>query len=414
MATTGRITAQAIKAMTAPARGNTVHWDSETTGLGARITAAGKVAFVLRYVINGRERRMTLGGWPELTVSAAREMALRLKGEIARGVDPLERRESDRTAPDVRQLCKDYLTRHAERHKRAGSIRDDRSMIEREILPGIGRRRVLDVTRRDIEDIHAKLKSTPYRANRVLALLSKMFAMAVRWGWRSDNPVIGIDRYPEEKRDRWLSTDEMARLAAGLDAYGDQRVANAIRLLLLTGARKSEVLNLEWDHLDFARGVWSKPSSHTKQKRAEHVPLSAPAIALLSEIRAEADRLAEELGEAYTPSPFVFPGDKEGRPLQDIKKGWKSICKAAGIENARLHDLRHTFASHLVSGGLALPIVGRLLGHTQPQTTARYAHLADDPLREAAGRIGALYDAARGARTSAEVMPLKGPLKGAM
>jgi integrase len=170
--------------------------------------------------------------------------------------------------------------------------------------------------------------------------------------------------------------------------------------LVFTGARRGEVLSATWDQFDLTPSVWTKPSSHTKQKRTHRVPLSAPAVALLTSIRER-----QEGGQR-----FVFPGDLPGRPLTDIKKSWAAVCKRAGIENARAHDLRHTFASILVSGGDSLPLIGAMLGHSQVSTTARYAHLADDPMRAAAERVGAVFEAANeAARESADVVPLRGP-----
>jgi integrase len=188
-----------------------------------------------------------------------------------------------------------------------------------------------------------------------------------------------IPRYDEQKRDRWLSDEELLRLSDALNAHPNKRASNAVRLQLLTGARLGEVLTAECRDFDLSRGVWTKPSHHTKQKRREHIPLSAEAHALVSGILA-----TESSG-----SPYLFPGDADGKPLQSIKKFWASLLRSADIKAYRLHDNRHTYASHLVSSGLSLEIVGRLLGHTNPSTTKRYAHLADDPLRAATGRFGA-------------------------
>jgi integrase len=251
------------------------------------------------------------------------------------------------------------------------------------------------VTRRDIETIHVALKEKPYQANRVLALLSKMFSLAVEWGWRPDNPVKGIERYNEERRDRWLADDELRRLCVILDRHPNQRAANVVRLQLLTGARMGEVLNARKDAFDLERGVWTKPSHQTKQKRTEYVPLSAQALALVAAI----------VGTSDSDSPHLFPGRIPGQPLRDVKKFWASALRQAGITDYRRHDNRHTYASHLVSSGLSLEIVGRLLGHTTATTTKRYAHLADDPLRAATGRFGAKI-AALQAGLEAEVIPL--------
>jgi integrase len=306
----------------------------------------------------------------------------------------MDARSNARKAPTVRDLAADYLTQHAERNKRPGSVRDDRAMIENIILPALGRLKVAEVTHRDVATLHASLKATPYRANRVLALISKMMNLAVQpWRMRPDNPAKGVVRFPEERRERWLSAEELRRLCDALDAVPSQRTADAIRLLMLTGARRSEVLKAEWEHIEFDNQRWTKPAAYTKQKKTEYVPLSAPALALLA-------RLKEQ---ALPGARFVFPGDAEGKPLQEIRRTWLTACAAAGIEGVRLHDLRHTYASHLVSSGLSLEIVGRLLGHTQVATTKRYAHLADSPLREATERFGALV----GGRGTAEVVPLE-------
>jgi integrase len=246
-------------------------------------------------------------------------------------------------------------------------------MLGNIVLPKLGAKKAEAVGRRDVEALHVAMKDRPYQANRVLSLLSKMFNLAMEWGWRDDNPAKGIDRYHEEKRDRWLSDDELLRLCSVLDEHPNTRAANAVRLQLLTGARLGEVLGSRKGDFDLARGVWTKSSHQTKQKRTEHLPLSAQALALIS-----------SMIEASDPnSPFLFPGNKPGQPLREIKKFWASVMREAGIANYRRHDNRHTYASHLVSSGLSLEIVGRLLGHTTAATTQRYAHLADDPLRAA-------------------------------
>lgn len=373
-----RLNDRVVKSLITPDLGNRITYDSEVKGFGVRLTAAGARGFVLNYRINGRERRYTIGAWPDWTTSAAREEAKRLKRAIYKGDDPLGERENQRAAPSVAELAADYLTRHAEQYKRPSSIRDDRSMLSTVIVPALGKLKVSDVRRRHIESIHHSLHSTPYRANRVLSLLSKMFALAMKWDWRDDNPVRGVQRYPEAKRDRWLSSDELRRLLIALDEAPNQASANAVRFLLLTGARRGEALSAKWEDIDRRRGVWNKPSHHTKQKRPEYVPLSAAALQLLQDmVKAQPDRNAEH---------YLFLGPN-GQPLRDIKKTWAAACRRTGIENARLHDLRHTYASHLVSGGLSLHVVGRLLGHTQAQTTHRYAHLADDPLRQATNQF---------------------------
>jgi len=222
-----------------------------------------------------------------------------------------------------------------------------------------------------------------------------MFSLAVKWGWRSDNPVKGIERYQEERRERWLSDGELRRLLGALSDHPNQRAANAVRFQLLTGARIGEVLASRWSDVDMERGVWLKPSHHTKQKRAEHLPLSAPALTLLSEMRERAN-VSER---------FLFPGNAPDKPLQGIKKFWRGVTERVGLKDYRLHDNRHTHASHLVSSGLSLEIVGRLLGHTSPMTTKRYAHLADDPLHAATERFGSKMGALQETQ-EADIVPI--------
>jgi len=374
-----------------------VIYDQEVPGFGVRITAAGAIAFVLEYTIDGRQRRYTIGSWPELTATGARQMARKIRGDILEkgaDADPLARRETQRGAPTVAELADRYLDEYARPHKRQSSVYNDESLLTQIVRPGLGRLRVASVQRDDIERLHRALRDRPYRANRVLSLLSKMFSLAVEWRLRADNPCKGVKRYPEERREKWLRNEEIGRLVAALAQHPNRVTANAIRLALLTGARRGELLKAQWPEFDLERGVWTKPSHHTKQKKIEHLPLSPPAIALLRTLKQQAD------GE------YVFPG-KNG-PLKELKSSWAAIRDAAGLTKTgiRFHDLRHTYASQLVSGGISLHIVGGLLGHTRSETTQRYAHIADEALREATTKFGAIVERADGEREPAEVFPL--------
>jgi integrase len=210
---------------------------------------------------------------------------------------------------------------------------------------------------------------------------------------RPDNPVRGVARNQEQKRKRYLSADELDRLTRALAEYSNQEVANVFRLALLTGARRGEVQAAKWEQFDLGRGTWTKPGATTKQKTDHQVPLSAPARQLLSEIyEQQAARMA-----------FVFPGPGPRGHRTGLKRHWARICKTAGITGLRIHDLRHSYASMLAGAGFSLPTIGALLGHSQPATTARYAHLAHDPLREATERVGAIISG----KPSTELVAIK-------
>jgi integrase len=219
-----------------------------------------------------------------------------------------------------------------------------------------------------------------------------MFSLAIEWKWRDDNPARGIPRYQEDKRETWLSEVQLRRLETALRGYQDQEAADAIRLLIVTGARAGEVLQAEWSQFDLDRGVWTKPSHHTKQKKIEHVPLNRAALSILSDLAERSD------------SGHLFPGRRGPGPRVTLRRPWIQVLKAAGlttekrvrgkrrelirhVPTVRIHDLRHTFASHLVSSGESLHKVGRLLGHTSPATTARYAHIDDAALRDTSNKF---------------------------
>lgn len=415
----------------APESGYLLIWDGGLSGFGLRVTSSGAKSFILQYRVNGRERRYTIGQLGAWTAETARKEAIRLQQEVDKGVDPFDlleqkereaheekarRQEAEARKRTLKQLSDAYLKQYAEQYKRPRSVYEDRNLLESVILPRLGSMHLGDINRRDIAELHATLKATPYRANRAYALLHTMFAWAVsddsgEWAITT-NPAAGVQRYHEEKRDRWLSEDELQRLADALEKFPRtvasrevaakqrtwlraeaQRAMDAIRLILLTGCRKGEALTAKWEDFDLTRGTWRKPSHHTKQKKTEHIPLSQQALALLEGL--------EQKGEYLFPSRYKEGSARYTGHLADLKNVWAGVCKLAKLDSVRIHDLRHTFASYLVSGGESLPIVGGLLGHTQPQTTARYAHLADNPLRAAANKFPAFSTAAAGRRGAA-------------
>jgi integrase len=396
---------KSIRNLEAPEAGNRIDWDDKLPGFGVRITASGVTSFILDYYVAGRRRRYTIGRHPEMTANAARARAEAFRVQIRDGYDPMEDRVQSRLAPTVEELAAEYI-KDAESRKRPNSLRDARRMINRIINPSLGKLRLKAIVRQDIEKLHSSLKATPYQANRVLELLSAMFNYAIREKMGTDNPARGIETFPEAKRECWLTVEDLQRFREALDSYADQNAANALRLLMLTGSREGEVLKAEWEEFDLVRGGWTKPSHHTKQKKLEHIPLSAPALKLLESMM------------PVNPTGPLFPG-ATGGARTTLRRPWVQACKKAGLVETitvkgkrhtitkfrptiRIHDLRHNFASHLASNGVTLQIVGKLLGHTMAQTTMRYAHLQDEALRAATNRFGEIYTDSKGMSPEAQ------------
>jgi integrase len=372
-----RLTDRTVKGLPRPEAGNRIYYDDLVSGFGCRVTAAGARAFVLNYRRRGDgiERRYTIGSFPDWTVAGAREEAKALRRAIDAGGDPVGDLRSEREAPTVNDLCDRFVAEYLPR-KRPSTQKTYGQQITSEVRPALGRLKVANVVFADIDGLHRAItkRGRKYRANRVIALLSCMFTMSIKWRMRADNPCKGIERNDEAKRKRYLTGAELERLSAALSKYADQDTADIFRLLLLTGARSGEVLSARWADIDLETGVWTKPGATTKQRTDHVVPLNAPARQLLAE-------------RAQDNSEYVFSGRNGGHRAY-VKDAWAQICKAAKITGLRIHDLRHSYASILASSGVGLQAIGALLGHTQPQTTHRYAHLFDDHLRQATERVG--------------------------
>jgi integrase len=382
-----RLTDAIVRRLPVPAAGNKIVWDSDVPGLGARTTAAGVRAFVLNYRTRaGRGRRITIGRFPDWSTVGAREEARRLRRLIDQGGDPLAGIEAERAAPTMATLIDRFVAEHLPRLRRS-TRHGYMSAINVHIRPYFGAHaKVADVSYADCDALHRSI-AKPYAGNRTLAALSVMFTLAIRWQMTASNPCVSVERNSESKRKRYLSGDELGRLTAALAAHPNRQAADILRMLLLTGSRFGEIAGMRWDAV--VDGVWTKPASTTKTKVDHTVPLSAPARQLLAEI-------------PHT-SEYVFPGKGRTGHVVQIDQSWHTILKAAGIDGLRIHDLRHSFASQLASAGASLPLIGALLGHSSPATTARYSHLFLDPQRAAVERIGALVAGA----PSAPVVPLK-------
>jgi integrase len=387
-----KLTKRVVDALTYQGTGNGACyvWDAEIKGFGVRIFPSGRKAFLVTYRAGTRKRFLTLGTFgKDLTVDEARKQAKASLGDAVRGVDPAEAREKERQGETIRDLCAIYMDRHGNAKK---SSRDDQRRINQHLLPAWGSLKARALTRADVATLHAKIgKTKPYEANRTLALLSKLFDLARVWGFVPEdhpNPARDIDRFKEQKRDRWVTPDELPRLVEAINEEPNQSARFALWLYLFTGARKSELLQAQWEHLDWTRAELKLPD--TKASRVHYIPLSSPALALLHEIPREED------------NPFILPGKLPGTHLVNISKPWGRVRKAAGVEDVRLHDLRRTVGSWLAQAGNSLHLIGRILNHSNQSTTAVYARFGEDSVRAALEQHGAQIMEAAGIGPSAD------------
>ena len=351
-------------------------------GYGLKVTPAGRKVFVVQYRIGRQSRRMTLGVFGQLTADQARSGAQAALRKVARGEDPMAERDTKRDEKTTGQLLDQFLAQHAEAKLKGRSSAEYKRLVEMLVPAKLRRLLITEVSRSHISQLHNHHAKTPYQANRLLAVLRKFFNWCERNGYRVDhtNPALHVDLFKERKRERYLSPAEIAHLGEVLASVEQEGSASpfvvaAIRLLVLTGARLNEVLSARWEWVDF-EGRPHSPSGLKRPGRAKTVYLSAPALQVLASI----PRLE---GNA-----FIICGQKAGSSLVNLQKPWSAIRARAGFNDLRIHDLRHSFASIAVANGMSLPMIGKLLGHSQPQTTARYAHLADDPMKHAADQIG--------------------------
>lgn len=394
-----KITKKTVDALK-PEADRFMSWDTEIPGFGVRVYPTGRKVYVLKYRVgggrSGRIRWGTLGIHGSLTPDQAREMARRWAAEVADGGDPAGIREDQRKAPTVSDLLDNYLTEHVMVRNKPSTQAQVTDLVQRLIRPALGRFKVAEISRTDVARFHSSLSISPITANRMLAVLSKAFSLAEVWGFRPDhsNPCNRIERFKETSRERFLSADEFAVLGDVLRRAGQEALTfqgkdgipktvranpeavRAILLMIFTGMRVGEVLGLRWEHLDLQACKANLPDSKTGKKV---VQLPGPALGVI----ASADCPENRRG-------FVIRGGKSNDPeiaLVNIKDTWGAVRIVAGIHDVRPHDLRHAFASVAVSGGTSLPIIGALLGHSEAKTTQRYAHLANDPLRQAADQV---------------------------
>jgi len=367
-------------------------WDEAVPGFGVKALPSGAKRFIIKYRADGggrsaRQRWYTIGTYGALTLDQARDMARQVHADIARGGDPQGRKSGLRTAPTLKDVWSRFETEELP-EKKPLTRRDYKAIWEDLIRAKFGNSKVEALTRSEVDRFHKALRSTPYRANRALALLSRLMSLAEAWEWRSQgtNPCKHVSRFEERARTRYLTAGELKRLGTSLakseaDGTISATARNAIELLLLTGARLNEILTAKWQWVDMRNGVINLPDSKT----------GAKPIYLSEQTKIVLKRQKKLHGK----KPYIFPSPTDAKkPYVNLRKSWDRVCKNAKISGVRLHDLRHTAASIAISQGASLPVIGRLLGHSQAQTTQRYAHVDADPALKAANEIGTFVDAA--------------------
>lgn len=437
----GKISKRTVDGFTCPdTKDRDFLWDSALEGFGACAYLSGRKVYVVQYRQNGRSRRVNIGDCARLTPEQARSEAKKMLGAVETGADPIAERKAKRAVPTFSEVADDFIKLHVAMRRKGRTQDVYEGLLRNHIKPAFGSKSVTDVRLADVARLQTRMTASPGAANRAVSLVSAI------WNWasrreivdRHRNPAVGIERNREQKKERFLTTEELGLIGSALaegETVGlpyvvdetkakakhapkpenrlvklDPFAVGAIRLLILTGARLREILDAQWAWVDAERGILFLPDSKTGRKP---VYLSAAALAVLASLPRIEGNPFIIAGQGPRKKPAdASDGEKRPAPRSDLKKPWAAVCRAAGLDGVRLHDLRHSFASVGAGASLGLPVIGKLLGHTQAATTARYAHLDADPLRRAADTIGATIAAALDGKKGGEVVPISDAKQG--
>ena len=355
-----------------PNQKNYIVWDSQVKGLGIRINSSGKKTFILKYRLgHGRKakvRKPLIGVYGVVRTEQARLISREWLLKSSKGIDPCKQEKDSIT---IKEFSNQYIEQYAVNRKKKSSVKEDRRLIRTRLLPTFGSIRVNELMKEDVIKYYHSINHTPIIANRFLALFSCMMNLAEKWGIRpmNTNPCKYIDRYPENKRDKYLTMEDLEKVGKAMQALKHQEshyALSAIKMIMVTGCRTGEILNAKWEYIDFHESKLNLPDSKTG---ARTIHLSPSAIDILNSLPRHAG--------------YVFRSPRQNKRLTTLRCLWKKICKLTELKDFRLHDLRHTYASFAVSGGFSLPIIAKMLGHADIKTTERYAHLHQDPVNKA-------------------------------
>lgn len=361
-------------------------WDDSLPGFGVRVKPTGVKSYILQYRNrHGSSKRLTLGRVGQITLDQARKEAVRLKGSVSLGTDPAFERNEARSGDTIRDLSERYMEDHCKGRCKESTLAAHQWLLDKYVLPKFGARKITELQSTEIAKYHQSLRKTLYNANRMLGLLKAMFNKAEQWGLLPANasPASNIKPFTERKRQRFLSAEEFKTMFNTVEDLEQLKVigtyqAAAIRLLALTGCRLNEILKLEWTSVDFVNNRLLLENHKTDRKGAKAIPLNGPAKKILANLT------------RVDNNDYVIVGKNDEGHIVNLQKPWKRTRESAKLEDVRLHDLRHSFASAAASAGIPLQIIGGMLGHSSPQTTARYAHLSQDPIHQASEVVGSL------------------------
>jgi integrase len=364
----GNFTKQFLQSLKAPSSGRLYVADTREKGLSVYVTSNGIITFFVRKRIHGRDERVVIGRYPEITVEQARTQALAIKAQVAQGKDPIEDKRRMRADITFFEMFQDFMERYSKKQKRSWQY-DEREVNK--FLSHWFKRKSSTITKQEIQLLHERIRDENglYQANRILERISSIFNRAIEWGWQGENPAQGIRKFREKSRDRFLQPDELPRFFSALEEEENTTARDYIMLSLLTGARKSNVLAMRWEDIFFERAEWKIPE--TKNGDSLTLPLSQNAVEILERRRQD------------THSQWVFPADasKSGH-FSDPKRAWQRVLTRAGIKDLRIHDLRRSLGSWQASTGASGFVIGKSLGHKSQQATQIYARLNLDPVRD--------------------------------